>query len=167
VSIPLRAQFATWLGWLVPADTPIVVVRNDDQDLAELIWQAVNIGVERIVGELAGGTEAWAAAGHPTAVTRLLGPAEIDERHRVLDVRQDAEFTAGHLPGAVHVELGSLAQTAAGLTDAPTVVMCGHGERAAGAASLLERVGHHDLGVLEGGPDDWSHVTGRDLVRDS
>jgi rhodanese-related sulfurtransferase len=43
--------------------------------------------------------------------------------------------------------------------------MCGHGERAAGAASLLERAGHRDVAVLEGGPDDWSAVTGRDLVR--
>jgi len=166
VSIPLRAQFATWLGWLVPADTPIVVVRSQDQDLVDLIWQAVNIGVERIVGELDGGTEAWAAAGHPTAGTRLLGPAEIDEHRQVLDVRQDAEFTAGHLPGAVHVELGSLAQAVAALPDAPTVVMCRHGERAAGAASLLERAGHHDVAVLEGGPDDWSDATGRDLVQD-
>jgi hydroxyacylglutathione hydrolase len=167
VSIPLRAQFATWLGWLIPADTPIVVVRNEDQDLTELIWQAANVGVERIVGELAGGTDAWATAGQPTVGTPLLGPGEIDERHRVLDVRQDAEFTAGHLPGAVHVELGSLAQAAAALPDAPTVVMCGHGERAAGAASLLERAGHHDVAVLAGGPDDWSAVTGRTLVRDS
>lgn len=167
VSIPLRAQFATWLGWLIPADTPIIVVRNEDQNLAELIWQALNIGVERLVGELAGGTDAWAAAGHPTAGTRLLGPAEIDQQHRMLDVRQEAEFTAGHLPGAVHVELGSLAQTAAALPHAPTLVMCGHGERAAGAASLLERAGHHDVAVLEGGPDDWSDATGRHLVQDS
>jgi hydroxyacylglutathione hydrolase len=165
VSIPLRAQFATWLGWLVPADAPIVVVRNPDQDLIELIWQALNIGVERLVGELAGGTDAWAAAGHPTVGVRLIGPDEIDQQHRVLDVRQEAEFTAGHLPGAVHVELGSLGRTTAELTDAPTVVMCGHGERAAGAASLLERAGHHDVAVLEGGPDDWSQATGRDLVR--
>jgi hydroxyacylglutathione hydrolase len=165
VSIPLRAQFATWLGWLVPTDAPIVVVRNPGQDLAELIWQAVTIGVERLVGELHGGTDAWVAAGHPTAGIRLLEPAEIDEHWQVLDVRQDAEFTAGHLPGAVHVELGSLAQAAAALPDAPTVVMCGHGERAAGGASLLERAGHHDLAVLEGGPDDWSHVAGRNLAQ--
>jgi glyoxylase-like metal-dependent hydrolase (beta-lactamase superfamily II) len=167
VSIPLRAQFATWLGWLVPADTPIVVVRNEDQDLAELIWQSLNIGVERLVGELAGGTDAWAAAGEPTSTTRLLGPAEIDEHRRVIDVRQGAEFTAGHLPGAVHVELGSLAQAAAVLPDEPIVVMCGHGERAAGAASLLERAGHRDVAVLEGGPDDWSDASGCVLVRDS
>jgi hydroxyacylglutathione hydrolase len=164
VSIPLRAQFATWLGWLVPADATIVVVRNDDQDLADLVWQAANIGVERLVGELAGGIDAWTGAGQPTAGTRLLTAGEIDEPRQVLDVRQDAEFTAGHLPGAVHVELGALSGTAAQLPSAPTVVMCGHGERAAGAASLLERAGHHDLAVLRGGPGDWADATGRELV---
>jgi hydroxyacylglutathione hydrolase len=44
------------------------------------------------------------------------------------------------------------------------VVMCGHGERAAGAASLLERAGHRDLAVLVGGPDDWASGTGRPLA---
>lgn len=52
LSIPLRAEFATWLGWLVPPEAPIVVVRNPDQDLAELVWQALNIGIDRLVGEL-------------------------------------------------------------------------------------------------------------------
>jgi rhodanese-related sulfurtransferase len=41
--------------------------------------------------------------------------------------------------------------------------MCGHGERAAGAASLLERAGHRDLAVLTGGPEDWTRATGRNL----
>jgi hydroxyacylglutathione hydrolase len=163
LSIPLRAQFATWLGWLVAHETSIVVVRNPDQDLAELAWQAVNIGVERLVGELAGGIDAWAAAGYSTATTGLIGPDELDERRRVLDVRQDAEFASGHLPGAVHVELGSLAQAARDLPVEPTVVMCGHGERAMGAASLLERAGHRDLTVLVGGSDDWARATGKPL----
>jgi hydroxyacylglutathione hydrolase len=163
VSIPLRPQFATWLGWLLPADAPIVVVRNADQDLADLVWQAVNIGVESLTGELAGGIDAWVAAGMPTAGARLLRAGEIDERWRVLDVRQDPEFAGGHLPGALHVELGALARTAAGLTAAPTVVTCGHGERAAGGVSLLERAGHRDLAVLVGGPRDWAEATGRDL----
>jgi hydroxyacylglutathione hydrolase len=163
LSIPLRAQFASWLGWLVPADAPIVVVRNDDQDLADLAWKAVNIGVERLVGELAGGIDAWTAAGQPTASTRLLRAGEIDERWRVLDVRQDHEFTSGHLPGAMHIELGGLAPAATDLPERPTLVMCGHGERAAGGASLLERAGHRDLAVLQGGAHDWAEVTGRRL----
>jgi rhodanese-related sulfurtransferase len=139
-----------------------VVVRNPDQDLAELVWQALNIGVDRLAGELDGGVDAWDAAGYPTASTRLVGPGDVDDR-RVLDVRQDAEFAAGHLPGAMHVELGSLAQAAGNLPVEPTVLMCGHGERAMGAASLLERAGHRDLAVLAGGPDDWARATGAKL----
>ncbi|WP_219413475.1 rhodanese-like domain-containing protein [Pseudonocardia nigra] len=164
VSIPLRAQFATWLGWLVPADTPVVVLRNPDQDLADLVWRALNIGVERLAGELDGGIDAWIAAGHPTANTPLLRPGEVDGRYRVLDVRQEAEFSAGHLPGALHVELGALGPAAGRLPDAPTLVMCGHGERAAGAVGLLERAGHRDLAVLAGGPGDWAEAAGRDLA---
>jgi glyoxylase-like metal-dependent hydrolase (beta-lactamase superfamily II) len=163
ISIPLRAQFATWLGWLVPADVPVVVVRGDDQDPADLVWRAVNIGFERLVGELAGGIAAWTAAGLPTAGVGLVRPGEIDANRRVLDVRQDAEFAAGHLPGARHVELGALARTAGDLVDPPTLVHCAHGERAAGAASLLERAGHRDLAVLVGGPADWAEATGREL----
>jgi hydroxyacylglutathione hydrolase len=41
--------------------------------------------------------------------------------------------------------------------------MCGHGERAAGAASLLERSGYRDLAIMVGGPEDWARVTGRGL----
>ena len=167
LSIPLRAQFATWLGWLVPPEALLVVVRNPDQDLAELVWQALNIGVDRLVGELDGGVDAWAAAGQPIASTRLVDPAEIDGRRRVLDIRQDAEFTAGHLPGAVHIELGSLAPAARDLPVEPTVLMCGHGERAMGAASILERAGHRDLAVLAGGPDDWAQATGNQLQVES
>ena len=85
----------------------------------------------------------------------------------MLDVRQATEFTSGHLPGATHIELGALAGRAAELTDTPTVVMCGHGERAAGAANVLERAGHHDLAVFQGGPGDWAHATGRELITGS
>ena len=44
------------------------------------------------------------------------------------------------------------------------MVMCGHGERAMGAASLLEAAGHHDLVVLDGGPQDWAQATGDRLA---
>ncbi|WP_214370777.1 MBL fold metallo-hydrolase [Pseudonocardia sp. H11422] len=162
VSIPLRSQFATWLGWLVPADTSLVVVRNDDQDVEEIVWQAAKIGYDRLAGELAGGMDAWTAAGQPASRTELVTPDRLGDR-RVLDIRQRPEFTGEHLPGARHIELGSVAAAAGRLPAAPTVVMCGHGERAAGAASLLERAGHRDLAVMVGGPDDWSRTTGRTL----
>ena len=62
--------------------------------------------------------------------------------------RHDAEFRGGHLPDAIHIELGALEAAVHRLSTGPTVVMCGHGERAAGAVSLLEHIGHHDLALL-------------------
>jgi rhodanese-related sulfurtransferase len=41
--------------------------------------------------------------------------------------------------------------------------MCGHGERAATAASLLERAGRAHLSILAGGADEWAAATGRPL----
>jgi len=163
ISIPLRPVFASWLGWLAPADRPLIIVRDHDQDATEIAWQAAKIGYDTIVGELDGAMAAWTAAGHDTASISLTRAGDLRGR-RVLDIRQRSEYVGGHLPGALHVELGDVPKRAADIPDGPTVVMCGHGERAMGAASLLERAGHHDLAVLDGGPQDWIGATGGRLV---
>lgn len=162
VSIHLRPQFATWLGWLLPADVPIVIMRNPDQDPADILWPAFNIGYANLVGELAGGIAGWVAAGGQLRATAVASPADADTR-TVVDVRQASEHATGHLPGAHLIELGSLTSRTDDVPDGPTTVMCGHGERAATAASLLERAGRTDLSILAGGADDWSEETGRPL----
>jgi rhodanese-related sulfurtransferase len=162
ISIPLRPVFASWLGWLAPADRPLIIVRDPDQDITDIAWQAAKIGYDNIIGELDGATAAWTASGHDVATIALTPAGQVGER-RVLDIRQRAEYLSGHLPGAVHIELGDVAQRAAELPDEPTVVMCGHGERAMGAASLLEQAGHRNLTVLDGGPQDWVNATGGQL----
>jgi glyoxylase-like metal-dependent hydrolase (beta-lactamase superfamily II)/rhodanese-related sulfurtransferase len=159
VSIPLRDQFATWLGWLLPHDSPLVFITAPGQDLAELTWQAWKIGYERLAGRLE--MPAWAADGGKQQRIELLTADRIAGRP-VLDIRQHAEHLAGHIPGAVGIELGELE---AHSSEAPTaaVVACGHGERAMTAASLLQRAGHQGLAVLDGGPADWTKATGRPL----
>lgn len=165
VSIPLRDAFATWLGWLVDPGRPLVVVRNPDQDGDEVAWQARKIGFDSLAGELTGGMGTWRAAGQPVATIPLVH-ADAMPRALVLDIRQAGEFAAGHLPGASHVELGTLASHADAAPAGPTVVMCGHGERAMGAASLLARAGRTDLVVLAGGPQDWAQAAGATLQVD-
>jgi len=162
VSIPLRPVFASWLGWLVPPDRPLVVVRDPGQDADEIAWQAVKIGYDTLAGELTGSMAAWRGEEYPVDTLPLTGAAAL-AGSRVLDVRQRAEYTAGHVPGAANIELGELATRAADLPLGPTVVMCGHGERAMSAASLLARAGHRDVTVLAGGPGDWTRDTGRPL----
>jgi rhodanese-related sulfurtransferase len=162
LSIALREQFATWLGWMLPDDAPLVFVLGPGQDAAEAAWQALKIGYERLAGQLVGGVDAWTADGGPLTTTDLV-PAERISARRVLDIRQGSEFSAGHLPGALHLELGDLPDQTGQVPHQPTVVMCGHGERAMTAASILERAGRHDLAVLDGGPQQWTAATGRAL----
>lgn len=161
VSNVLRSGFATWLGWLVPPDVPVVFVLGAGQDPAEVAWQAAKIGYDHPAGVLRGGMDAWIAAGRPVARIGLVEPTEIGDRP-VLDVRQVGEYRSGHIPGAAHVELGSLPGRSDAAPDR-AVVMCGHGERAATAASLLARAGIVDLAVLRGGPLEWSGASGRPL----
>jgi len=163
LSIPLRDQFATWLGWLVPPERPVVLVRGAGQDaraLDDAVWQSLKIGYEPI-GELAGGFDAWVDDGRLSASTGLVSPAELDPA-KALDIRQTSEFAAGHVPRAAHIELGALAATDVDLPELAdgTVVMCGHGERAMSAASLLERRGVTGVSVLAGGPNDWAAAAG-------
>lgn len=156
----LRPVFASWLGWLVELDRPLVFVLDDDQDRAELVRQCLTVGHEHLLGELDGGITAWANAGYPICTIPLVEPTAMAAT--VLDVRQDAEWATGHLPGARHVELGALPDT--NVAAEPMTVMCGHGERAMTAASLLAARGHRDVSVLAGGPTDWATATGTDVV---
>ena len=162
LSIVLRDAFASWLGWLVAADRPLVFVLDEGQDRAGLVRQCLKIGNESLVSELAGGMAAWRAGGRPEVATPLVrDPATLVQP--VLDIRQTAEYAAGHIPDAELVELGSLQVRASDLAGHPVTVMCGHGERAATAASLLERAGGTPS-VFLGSARDWSRAVGRPLT---
>src|SRR6476646_7103619 len=50
LSIPAGPSFGTWLGWVVEADAPIVLIVDDPADLDELARQAIRIGFETIEG---------------------------------------------------------------------------------------------------------------------
>jgi len=158
LSIQLRDQFATWLGWLVEDGRPIIFVLDPAQDRTDVVRQALKVGYERLAGQLEGGVDAWMEAGFELNRISLVPAAHAVGA--IVDIRQEAEYAAGHLPGALHIELGAL--PAAGIpTSGPLTVMCGHGERAMSAASLLETQGHRDLAVVVGGPTDWAAATGR------
>ena len=160
LSNTLRPVFASWLGWLVESNRPLIFVLDGDQDRGELVRQCLDIGHEQLVGELAGGIDSWARSGRPMNTIALVTAAAITDR--VIDVRHANEYASGHVPGARNVELGRIATTdvAAG----PVTVMCGHGERAMTGASILAALGNDGVVVLDGGPDTWSTVTGHPLA---
>ncbi len=146
LSIQLRDQFATWLGWLVDPDRVLVFVADLDQDPADAVIQSLNIGYEQFGGYLADGITAWRRSGRAVAETPVLNAEQIPSGSAIVDVRQESEWEQGHVPGAIHLELGEIAQSG---TELPgeLVLHCGHGQRAMTAASVLERAGRTDVSV--------------------
>ncbi len=136
LSIPLRPQFASWLGWLVGRDRSIVFVVDDDQDRRELVRQCLAIGYEHLAGELAGGIEAWKSADLPVTGVALV--AAEDAFGTLVDVRQHNEYTSGHVLDAINVELGDMAEQSSTLT----VDRGRHG-----AARCRPRTGGGSLGI--------------------
>ena len=115
---------------------------------------------EHLAGELAGGIDTWRCTGRKVASIPLVDTEAM--AGTIIDVRQANEYATGHVPGARNIELGRI--TTDELPGGPLTVMCGHGERAMTAASLLTAHGHTDLRVLDGGSDTWSTATGQPLA---
>jgi rhodanese-related sulfurtransferase len=84
---------------------------------------------------------------------------------QVLDVREDVEWRAGHIPGARHVPLGRLVARLAELPEGQTLVVCRVGSRSAGAVAYLQQQGY-DAVNLDGGLLDWQ-AAGRPLVSET
>jgi len=159
ISITLRPVLASWLGWIVKPDQPIVFVMDDDQDRNELVRQCFEIGHERLVGELTLGIKSWINSGRPVEKIKFVEVSEMVGQ--IIDVRQSNEFHLGHVPTAQNIELGSIAQ--AEIPGGALTIMCGHGERAMTGASILAKHGRTDIVVLNGGSDTWFAATGIQL----
>lgn len=165
LSITFRPAFATWLGWLAAPDRPIVFVRSADQDPDDIAWNAAKVGFGHVAGELDGGMGAWAGTVSRDLGVLDAGALAAGEPAVLIDTRQGSEYAAGHVPGAISIELGALAGLAHTLPAGPVVVMCARGDRAMGAASILERSGRTGISVLAGGPRDWVAASGRHLTQ--
>ncbi|HSL25192.1 MAG TPA: MBL fold metallo-hydrolase [Acidimicrobiia bacterium] len=159
VSIELRDQFGTWLGWLFEPATPLVFVLDADQDQRELVRQALNVGHEQIAGRVS--VADWLASGADLAAIDLLPADLIGPDAAIVDVRQRSEWESGHVPGAIHLELGTLGRDTTRV-DPGVVLYCGHGARAMTAASLLCRAGKAPAGVTTASHGDITRaVAGR------
>ncbi|MFT4174449.1 MAG: rhodanese-like domain-containing protein [Rhodocyclaceae bacterium] len=76
----------------------------------------------------------------------------------IVDVREQKEFEAGHLPNARHIPAGELAERTGELArfkNRPIVVVCQSGTRANGAVSTLRKAGYEQAFTLDGGVAAW------------
>jgi len=79
----------------------------------------------------------------------------------VLDVREDKEFAAGHIPKAKHIPLGQLAGRINELDkfkNKPVLVTCRSGHRSARACGMLKKAGFETVYNHAGGIIAWERA---------
>jgi hydroxyacylglutathione hydrolase len=164
-AVEVDAPLVTWAGWTLPFGAPLVLIAADGAAREDAVRQLIRIGFDDLPGYLAGGMEAWTGAGLPTRSIPTLTVAELHQRLAagepltVLDVRQDAEWEAGHIPGAHHIENGRLAWDRLPFdAEQPLALHCATGTRAMTGASVLARRGFTNVIQVEGGFRTWERA---------
>lgn len=178
IHIALSGQYASWAGTLIGLETPIVLVAEDPDRLQESRMRLARVGIENVVGYLAGGILAWEKSGLPFSQVPQISVLELSQQLRdhpaeiqVVDVRRPMEWEAGHIRQAVLKPLDRLRTSLADLDPRkPVAVHCKSGYRSSIATSLLERAGFRLLMNVVGGFDAWQAqklpvVTGEEPVR--
>jgi len=83
---------------------------------------------------------------------------EAGERFYLVDVREESEWSRGHLPGAIHLSKGiierDIEKTIAN-PSATIVLYCGGGFRSALVADNLQQMGYSDVCSMDGGWRGW------------
>jgi rhodanese-related sulfurtransferase len=80
------------------------------------------------------------------------------EKFVLVDVREDREFDADHLPGAVHLGKGVIERDIEAKypdLETPLVLYCGGGFRSALAADNLQKMGYTNVISMDGGIRGW------------
>jgi hydroxyacylglutathione hydrolase len=164
LGVGLGSSFATWAGTVLPGDARVLLVLDGPDDLWEATWPLLRVGYDLPAGWLAGGMMAWRTAARPLGQIPQISVHELNARLErgddiaVLDVRQPAEWAAGHIPGATFVTGGELPRRLDDAPDAPVIAtVCGSGYRSSVASSVLAAAGRTVVNVL-GGMTAWNNA---------
>ncbi len=80
------------------------------------------------------------------------------ESFRLIDVREDREYSAGRIPGSIHIGRGVLERDIESQVpdhDEEIILYCGGGFRSALAADNLQRMGYANVISMDGGFRAW------------
>jgi len=147
VSLGLDGPMSTWLGWLIDWGTPITLLADTAEQIADAQRELVRIGIDRPAAAATGSPDEWATDEQQLReltvadFTDLAAAQARDGVDVILDVRLTGEWKAGHIDGAIHIPLPELPRRLDEIPAGVIWVHCGSGYRATAAVSLLANAG--------------------------
>lgn len=165
INIPISyGQFGVMAAWLLSSETPLLLVVDDEEDLADAVNSLLAVGMVNPLSVLMGGPSEWQAAGLAVEATSSISAQELADLiatksiGTLVDVREEGEAEKGTIAGAIVLPYRLLGtREMLPPLQEPVAVFCNSGSRSSVAASLLARAGLRVLNVL-GGTTAWDEA---------
>jgi len=158
INIQHNRTFNTWAGWILNYTKPFILIM-DENEQDEIARKLMRIGLDNVVGYITAG--AIPQLGISLEQQQLIGFQEMNDalenpNAQILDVRNTAEFTAGHLPHATHLFVGTIEDNLDKIDRKKELYLhCQSGDRATIAASILAKNGIKDIKIYSASINDW------------
>jgi glyoxylase-like metal-dependent hydrolase (beta-lactamase superfamily II)/rhodanese-related sulfurtransferase len=161
LNVGMKGKYATWCGTVLNTEHPIVLI-TDEGDEEEAVTRLGRIGFDNVEGYLVHGMQSL--HNHPELIgkiERITAVALAEQlKHNnpplVLDVRNEKEWSAGHLEGSLNIPLNHLRQRVGEIDpNRMVVVHCEGGYRSAIASSILANLGRSNIMDMVGGYKAW------------
>jgi hydroxyacylglutathione hydrolase len=146
----MDGAFATYLGWLITWGTPVTLLGETPETVAEAQRELVRIGIDRPAAHATGSPEDWTdgeLASFPTGTFADLAHVRHHREVVVLDVRRTEEHAVAAIIDAVNIPLHELRDRIDEVPAGEVWVHCESGYRASVAASMLDASGRKPVAV--------------------
>jgi len=146
----IDGSFATYLGWLITWGTPVTLLGETADDVAEAQRELVRIGIDRPAAHATGEPKNWTEGELASFPTATFADLEQVRHHRdvvILDVRRKDEHRSTHVKGAYNIPIHELPGRVAEVPPGEVWVHCASGYRASIAASLIDASGRTPIAI--------------------
>ncbi|MGB0099788.1 MAG: rhodanese-like domain-containing protein, partial [Nocardioides sp.] len=144
VNFGLDGAFSTYLGWLIEWGTPVTLLGETAEDVADAQRELARIGIDRPAAQATGGPEQWSTGelrSFPTGTFADLAQVRHHREVVVLDVRRADEHEKAAITDAVNIPIHELPRRVGEVPAGEVWVHCASGYRASIAASFLSAAG--------------------------
>lgn len=158
-----RKSLPERLATAIPPGSKILLLSGNPTEAGAAAEALKGVKRNPVQGMVAGGIEAWRAAGLPLITLRQVQVSDLRNRLKsrqddllLIDVRESFEWELGYIEGSLLIPLGEVWQRAGEFDpDREAILICEEGIRSSTAASLLLRQGFPRAANVPGGIGDW------------